>query len=285
MIAVMASLATGCTSMKPGPRADSSAMWCGPPLNAAGGWWKCTFADDFDGSTLDRGTWTPLTFHGSGDPPSKACHVDNPRNVAVQAGRLRLTVRRPVTPVVCDGVRARYTSGTVTTYRKFSQKYGRFAARVKVQPTTAPGLKEAFWLWPDDRVRSNAAWPAAGEIDIFETYSRYPTLAIPFLHYTANDNGGPRPGINTAWDCPARRGVFNTYVLTWTPTTIRIDINGRTCLTNNAGDPAFQKPYIMAFSSAVGVDANAPTPNTLIPASMSVDWVRVWSWMPPAPVS
>jgi beta-glucanase (GH16 family) len=280
MVGLVVTMAAACVPSSPTSRSAPHARSCGPPFSTGAGWWACTFADNFDGRSLDRKTWTPQVHHGSGTTTAKACHVDSPETIAVEGGHLRLTVRAATTPVVCDGVPGGYVAGSVSTHRTFSQRYGRFEARVKVQPTTAPGLQEAFWLWPDDRVTSSVVWPAAGEIDIAETYSQYPTLAIPFLHYTANDNGGPRPGLNTAWNCPAARGVFNTYVLTWTPTTIRIDVNGRTCLTNTSGDPAFQKPYILAFTSALGIDSNALTPATPIPASMMVDYVRVWRWAP-----
>ena len=78
------------------------------------------------------------------------------------------------------------------------------------------------------------------EIDISETYSQYPDLAIPFLHYTANDNGGPIPGTNTAWNCTAQRGVYNTFALEWTATRLEIFVNGTSCLVNTSGDPAFK---------------------------------------------
>ena len=58
---------------------------------------------------------------------------------------------------------------------------------------------------------------ATGEIDVAETYSLYNSVAIPFLHYAA-DAGGPQSGVNTAWNCTAYRGVWNTYALEWTPT-------------------------------------------------------------------
>ena len=81
--------------------------------------------------------------------------------------------------------------------------------------------------------------------------------------------------MNTAY-CTAARGKFNTYTLTWTPTTLTILVNGKTCLVNTSGDPAFQKPYILAFSQALGVGANALRSNTPMPATMQVDYVRVW---------
>jgi beta-glucanase (GH16 family) len=267
---------TGCTN--PAPR-DTYA--CDTQARRSEGPWTCTFADDFEGSRLDRTAWAPQKWHGSGTPQARACFVDRPDTIAVRDGRLWLTVRKATRPVTCDGTPADYVSGNVSTYHRFSQMYGRFAARVRVHPTKAPGLQEAFWLWPDDRVRSAVAWPAAGEIDIAETYSNRPGLAIPFLHYTVNDNGGPRPGLNTAWRCKVRRGVDNTYELIWTPRMLRIVINGRTCLTNPGRDPAFRKPYIVVLSSALGIDTNALTPRAPIPATMSVDWVRVWRWTGP----
>jgi beta-glucanase (GH16 family) len=253
---------------------------CGPTVSKPGGAsWMCAFVDDFNGTSLDRTKWHPqINFAtGASAAPSRSCHVDDPANVAVRQGALQLTVRRVETPVVCKGAPAHYTSGQVSTYRLFSQQYGRFEARVKVHFTFGfePGLQESFWLWPDDRVASGVQWPAAGEIDIAELYSQYNWAAVPFLHYRSNNNGGPRPGLNTAY-CPAARGQFNTYTLIWTPRTLTIQVNGKTCLVNRSGDPAFQKPYIAVFTSALGVGRNALRWNTPIPATMAVDYFRVW---------
>lgn len=247
---------------------------CGPTLSKPdGGVWECTFADEFNGRSLDRTKWYPQTDFptGTSSASSRSCHVDDPRNIAVKQGTLQLTIRKASSPVMCQGSPANYTSGQVSTYRTFSQQYGRFEARFKNTATTQPGLQEAFWLWPDDR-NPEAFEPDPGEIDIVETYSLNYNLAIPFLHY---DDMGPTPGVNTAY-CQASRGVFNTYVLTWTPTTLTIDVNGKTCLVNNSGDPAFQKPYIAAFTAALGVGSNARTSSTPIPATMTVDYLRVW---------
>ncbi|MFZ0141048.1 MAG: glycoside hydrolase family 16 protein [Aeromicrobium sp.] len=261
------------------PDAQVSPGDCGRKLNKPGGGsWACTFVDNFTGTSLDRTKWLPQIYYGTGTPESRSCNVDDPNNVAVGGGHLQLTVRKVATPVQCSGMPANYTSASVSTYKIFSQQYGRFEARMKVHATrgAVPGLQEAFWLWPDVRVPSDVEWPEAGEIDIAELYSQYNRLAVPFLHYTANNNGGPIPGVNTAY-CAASRGRFVTYTLIWTPSTLTIQVNGRTCLVNSSGDPAFQKPYILVFSSMLGVGANALTAKTPIPATMRVDWVKVWS--------
>jgi hypothetical protein len=96
------------------------------------------------------------------------------------------------------------------------------------------------------------------------------------VHYTGINALGPRPGINTAWDCKAERGVYNTYTLTWTRSSLTIDVNGETCLVNRSGNRAFRKPFIAALTSALGEGRNALTPETPMPATMSVDYFRVW---------
>jgi beta-glucanase (GH16 family) len=286
LIGLLGAFLLGRASAPARPPVVAEAPRCGSPPSAAGGRWECTFSDDFRGRSLDSTKWVPQTHFGKGTSAARSCFVDSPRTIAVEGGHLRLSVRKATTPVVCEGKPASYISGSVSTYHLFSQRYGRFAARIKVHKTAAPGLHEAFWLWPDNRVASSTVWPSAGEIDIAETYSANPAVNIPYLHYTANDNGGKKPGVNTALNCRARRGVFNTYVLTWTPTKLTIDINGRRCLTNTSGDPAFRKPYIVILTAKLGMGGNALTPRTPIPATMSVDYVRVWRWTGPgAPVS
>ena len=263
---------------EPEPPGPSDA--CGPqPKKSDGTYWGCTLAEDFNGTELDRSVWMPQTIFRTGSPTAWACYIDDPSVISVHDGVLDLTVRKLPAPAPCEGQNGavtKYVSGMVTTYHLFSQQYGRFEARIKNKATSVPGLQEAFWLWPDERVESSVLWPEAGEIDIAETYSQHPNLAVPFLHYTANDNGGPVPGLNTSWTCAAKRGVYNTFTLEWTATRIEILINGTSCLVNTSGDPAFMKPYIIALTQLLGQDQNAWRWNTPLPATMSVDYVRVW---------
>ena len=173
-------------------------------------YWDCTLAQDFDGSELDRTVWRPQTGFPTGSDAGRPCYIDDPSVISVHDGALHLSVREVPAPPVCPGLKdppTAHVAGMVTTYRLFSQRYGRFEARIKNTATKIKGLQEAFWLWPDDRYSEVWKWPASGEIDIAETYSEYPDLAVPFLHYTWNDNGGPRPGVNTAWNCTASRGA------------------------------------------------------------------------------
>ncbi|MBO9523022.1 MAG: glycoside hydrolase family 16 protein [Nocardioidaceae bacterium] len=266
------------SAAKPRPPVSSDA--CGVrPAKADGSLWACTFADDFSGTTLDRTKWMPQTQFTSGVQAAHACYLDDPSVISQSNGALNLTLRKVETPVSCSFGGSRqpssYVSGSVMTYHLFSQQYGRFEARIKNAASGVPGLHEAFWLWPDDRVASTAVWPVAGEIDIAETYSSHPNLAIPFLHYSA-DAYGPVPGTNTAWNCTAYRGVWNTYTLEWSASRLEIKVNGKTCLVNTSGDQAFQKPYIMALTQLMGASGNEYDGRAPLPATMNVDYVRVW---------
>lgn len=246
------------------------------PRKADGTVWSCTFKDDFDGSALDRTKWVPQRNY-SGSAEMYACFRDNPANVNVAGGVLNLNLIKLDAPAWCQMAGLAPTnlmSGGVSTYGLFSQQYGRVEARIKNTASDAPGLHEAFWLWPDIRYSSVADWPVSGEIDIAETYSNHNDIVLPFLHYSA-DKLGIQYGVNTN-PCAAQRGVYNTYTLEWTAKRIEIFVNGRSCLVNTSGDPAFQKPYIINLTQAIGPINNMPTASTTFPASMQIDYVRVW---------
>ena len=241
--------------------------------------YRCTFDDEFSGTRLDTSKWVVNTGFVSGDASAYACTVNDPRYISESGGSLHLTAAQVSTPVPCNGNPAtNYEAPTVSTWHLFSQQYGHYEIKMRTTATTAPGLQESVWMWPDDRYGA-VNWPTSGEIDVAELYSSYPNLAIPYLHYTANDNAGAVPGTNTAWTCSAQRGVWNTYTVDWTATSITVGINGATCLVNTSADPAFQKRYILAISQALGMGSNALTSATTLPATTDVDYVRVWAPM------
>jgi beta-glucanase (GH16 family) len=262
----------------PGLTAAASDACGVRPAKSNGTLWSCTFADDFSGTALDPTKWMPQTQFSTGTDAHRACYLNDPSTINEAGGVLNLTLHRVTTPVHCrwggTDRTADFVSGSVMTYHLFSQQYGRFEARVKNTAALVPGLQESFWLWPDNPYTA-AVYPVSGEIDVAETYSSQPHLAIPFLHYAA-DAAGPVPGLNTAWNCPAERGVWNTYTLIWSATRIEIDVNGRPCLVNNTGDVAFDKKFIMALTQLIGAKGNEYDGRAPMPATMSIDYVRVW---------
>ncbi len=118
----------------------------------------------------------PQTIFRSGEGNAWACYLDDPSVISVRDGNLNLTVRKLPQSKPCAGQNGQmttYVAGMVSTYRLFSQQYGRFEARFKNTATRSPGLQEAFWLWPDDRY--NTASVAGGRRD----RHRRDLLAVP----------------------------------------------------------------------------------------------------------
>jgi len=173
----------------------------------------------------------------------------------------------------------------VSTYTNFSQTYGRFEVRALLPQTTAAGLQETLWLWPLNDVKYGA-WPGSGEIDFSEFYSQYSSLDVPYLHYLydpATVNATTHTNTVTAYNCQIALSQYNNYAVVWSPNQITITINGSTCLVDNylayglTGAQPFDQPFFVALTQALGVGTNAFNPATTpLPATTSVDYVRVW---------
>ena len=250
---------------------------CGArPLKADGSAWACTFRDDFEGTALDRTKWVPNTAFVTWSGTTHACYRDDPANVNVASGVLSLTMLKLDAPANCGVAVAptQYMSGSVSTYHLFSQQYGRFEARMKTTATSATGLHEAFWLWPDDRY-STINWPDSGEIDVAETFSAHPTTSGSYLHYESDQSSLLLA--SNASNCAAARGVWNTFAVEWGPSRIETFVNGTRCLVNTSADPAFQKRYIINLTQGMGGGTWNPLIDaTPIPATLQFDYVRVW---------
>lgn len=249
---------------------------CGKRIaKPGGGWWSCTFDDEFRGNKLNRSKWMPQIYFATGTPSAYTCYRDDPSNIRVGGGALHLTLLRVAQAMTCAGqlTPTHFVSGMVTTWHMFSQRYGRFQVRMRTTATRVRGLHEAFWLWPDNRYAAGqGTWPANGEIDVAETYSSNPNEVIPRLHYSTD---AMQVGVNTA-ACRARRGVWNTYTMRWSAHRIAIRVNGKRCLVNISGDPAFRKRYIINLTQGLGPSNDSWVPGTRIPATTDVDYVRVW---------
>lgn len=272
------------------PPADAAVTGCGAPRYKSNGQaWRCTFADNFNGTSLNRKNWLPVTTDTSGYHIGNDCYVDRGDNIAVRSGALRLTTRRLSKSFDCatpgGSYRSRYTSASLTSLGKFSQTYGRYEIRAKFPTSRGAGTHSAWWLWPSST--RYGGWPYAGEIDIAEYYSRHADRAIPQIHYVPRKDRGVASRSN--YYCRIKNPqTFHTYTLIWTAKRLTIQYDGRTCLDYalkpavdglggllDAGEP-FDEPFTLALTQGVGATDNGPSSRTPFPATMSVDYVRVW---------
>lgn len=264
----------------PAPPAPVDA--CGErPAKAGGGYWSCTFSDDFEGTSLDTSKWLVQETSYSGMTSGhKDCYVDGESSVVVGSGELRMTARRNLEPFTCASpygdFETRSTASGMATRDRFSQVYGRFAFRARF-PAREPGSHSALWLYPERHYYG--AWPLSGEIDVAEWFGALPEKVYPSVHYA-----GEQPPLSSGLDCPVATAstAFHTYVVEWTPTLMRFSYDGRVCFehawtpTNVTGSAPFDRPFNLVLSQAWGSLWNAPTAQTSGASTLVVDWVRAW---------
>jgi beta-glucanase (GH16 family) len=258
---------------------------CGAAVRKAdGSYWQCTFADEFDGTELDRDIWIPQQTALSSFTSGTECYMDAPGNVAVGDGVLSLTVREEAEPFTCQDPQGdfatRYTAGSVSTWDRWSQTYGRFEVRAAFPPAKVAGLQSALWMWPVNDTKYGP-WPMSGEIDIAEFYSLHPDRAIPYIHYVA---WGTDKNATNNYCMIEDVSAFHTYVVEWTTKTITVIYDGKVCTVDNWNPmlplmkpQPFDSPFMLALTAALGVGKNAFDPATTpLPAVTQVDYVHAW---------
>jgi beta-glucanase (GH16 family) len=188
------------------------------------------------------------------------------------------------------------SSGRVNTNNKFTFKYGKIEASIKL-PKTADGLWPAFWMLGADF--SSAGWPSCGEIDIMEmghrtgidskTQDRYLTAAA---HWGTRQNGAhPNYALSTITPYSLQDDRFHLYTLLWDEKTIKMYLDANPApyfvmdiSAAELGD-FFHKPYFIVFNLAVGGNfpriyersgISALNAGNNYQADMYVDFVRVY---------
>jgi beta-glucanase (GH16 family) len=270
----------------PTPAAQGALSFpCGGkrPLRPGGGFYLCTFDDEFNGTTVDGKKWYPITTAATGFHSGPECFMLSTNNISEGDGVLRLTARKEAAPFTCKtptgGYTTQYTSGALNTLGRFSQTYGRYEIRAKFPAATVAGIQSSLWMLPVSN--TYGPWPTNGEIDIAEQYSLYPDRAIPYVHYSPA--GGYDPNATNNF-CKITPNQFHTFVLQWTTSAILISYDGAICVydTWNPAPPLvkpapFDQPFLIVLSQLLGIDANAVTDATELPATTQIDYVRVWS--------
>ena len=268
-----------------GPKPTALSRACGGerPQRPTGGRYECTFEDNFDGSRLDTSKWLVQETAFSGMTSSnRDCYVNDPANVSVGGGLVRLTARVEAAPFTCRSPYGDFTTtttaATIGSYGRFTQTYGRFEFRARMPSATTQGIHSALWLYPQKHTYGQ--WPHSGEIDVAEWFSGHASHVYPSVHYK-----GENVLESTGYDCavPGASTQFHRYAVEWTPTVMRFFYDGQLCFQHSwtpdwplSGSQPFDQPFYVVLSQAFGGAWNAVTADTPRSGTMVVDWVRVW---------
>lgn len=238
--------------------ANSTASTAGLPSFVARDY-KMTFHDEFDGTKLDTTKWGYQ--YGCFDPAqrSQAQYTDSPDNVSVRDGYLNLTARYSPMKTKWDGTQiprtckhgsvtydAPFTSGMITTKTKdgkvlYAAPGTGFYAEARIKLPSARPSWSAFW-----GTGTKGAYPANGEIDVFESKGYDPTHLMSNVHT-------PRIGEPTKTtqhqgmmkgDTASSQSEFHTYGVRKTADAIEFYFDGTLTHTVKMSDIKGDNPFL-----------------------------------------
>lgn len=269
VVALVACLQPAAWNQAPGPTHGSRSSW------------TLTWRDEFngrDGSEPDPGKWIAESGGSGWGNGELEYYTSRPQNIRQENGHLVIEAiqegfKGP------DGIMRNYTSARLKTQGHFSQRYGRFEARIQIP--SGQGVWPAFWMLGDDV--STVGWPACGEIDIMENVGSEPATIHGSLHGPGYSGQNP---LTTAYALPRGQFTdgFHIFAVEWEPQVIRFYVDGKPYGSKTPRDiPAgqrwiFDHPFFIVLNLAVGgkMPGN-PDRTTVLPQRMLVDYVRVYS--------
>lgn len=236
---------------------------------------QLVWSDEFDGTTLSAENWKLETGnHGWGN--NELQNYISEGNVEVGDGTLKIMAKKET----FDG--SNYTSARLNSKKEF--RYGKIEIRAKIPEYKGKGIWPALWMLGNDI--NSVGWPACGEIDIMEYVSYSPNEVHFSIHSTANNHvkgtqitSGPVP-LETIEE------EFHTYGVLWTDkymkfyidTPENVQLNFIRPANSNSDNWPFSKPFYFLMNIAVGGNWGGleGVDNTIFPAVMEVDYVRVY---------
>jgi beta-glucanase (GH16 family) len=257
----------------------SAATQTSTPPPRAG--WTLAWSDEFNApndSPVDSSKWV-LESGGNGwGNQELEYYLARPQNAFQQDGNLVIKVleEKYTGP---DGMTRNYTSARLKTQGKFSQKYGRFEARIKIP--YGQGIWPAFWMLGDDIEKKG--WPKCGEIDIMENIGKEPAMVHGTIHGPGYSGD---KGIGAPFELAAGQRFaddFHVFAVEWEPKAIRFYVDDHLYTTRTPSDLpkgarwVYQHPFFIILNVAVGGGwPGNPDATTVFPQTMLADYVRVY---------
>lgn len=256
-----------------GASGASGTVITGPPR---GPYTHLVWSDEFNdasGTPPDPGVWNE-DLGGDCGQGTLSTDTTLPANASDDgSGDLAITAQR-----AAGG--PGYTSAQLDTKDKFSFSYGELEARIALP--AGSGLCSGFWMVGDSA--NPECFPGCGEIDVLEAITRFPDMAIATLHGPVIGSSNYQQWEQWVTANTALTGTFHTYGLIWQPNRLTWTLDGvpyasasPASLPSSARWVFSGNSFHILLSLAVGGWPGAPGAKAAFPASLRVDWVRLYN--------
>lgn len=277
-VGVVALITTGTVACKTPHTASAGSAY-----SAEG--YKLVWADEFNkNGAPDSSNWR----HEKGFVRNNEDQWYSEENAACKNGLLVIEARKEskANPLYVAGsadwrksrANIAYTSASINTSGRHAWRYGRFVMRGRIDISS--GLWPAWWT-----LGVSGRWPANGEIDIMEYYSKKLLANIACIGANKkvewHSNTFPIASLGgRAW---ASR--FHTWRMDWDEASIALFVDDQLVnkvevdqLVNKDGSGInpFRQPHYMLLNLALGGQNGGDLSQTVFPNRFEVDYVRVY---------
>jgi beta-glucanase (GH16 family) len=260
-----------------------------PPITPPATQWVQVWSDEFDGpagTPVDNTKWNydaadgcSVGICGWGNNEKEYYSAD-PGTIALNGqGQLMIVAQRAPAGLTCYYGPCRYTSAKITTRDKMFANPGRVEARIKL--SAGQGLWPAFWML-GHLCGNGAPWPNCGEIDIMENKGSQPASTSSAMHGLGYSGATPFAHTNTLTS-GNYTDSFHIFAVEWDSGSIRwfVDDTRHYGVTADAiaqyGPSILNQSFYVILNLAVGGNFDGdPQSDTIFPATMLVDYVRVF---------
>lgn len=240
--------------------------------------WRLAWSDEFDGPAGSKPNpvkWTydiGATVWGNNEwerytDAAENSHLDGKGNLVIRAKK------------VGSGTVGAYTSARLKTQDKFSTRFGKIEARIRIP--YGQGIWPAFWMLGVDIAAVD--WPKCGEIDIMENIGKETSTVHGTIHGPGYSGG---EGVGKSYSLPGGQRFaddFHVYAVEWKAESVEFFVDGNAYHKVTPGNLppgtewVFRKPFFLLLNVAVGGNwPGYPDQTTVFPQEMTIDYVRVW---------
>lgn len=217
--------------------------------------YKLKWADEFEGSKLDRVRWVYRT-------DSKHWSTQKPENVAIEKGNLVLLLKKE------EAGGKQYTGGGVISKPAF--RFGYYETRFRI--LAGKGWHSSFWMMGHDGSGGTGPTATALELDVIENDS----INLNSYGVTTHKWQGEHSSYGHKNVSTPSLSEFHIFGCEYTPTTVKYFLDGAVVQTVDVSQLPHSDLHIWLTSIASHLGKTDAVDDSRLPGRVEYDYVRFY---------